>query len=64
MSHDRSPSHCAWADFYYFSANDKENDRFGYDSLVSPRALREIYLMPFMLAQKHAKPWAYMTSYA
>ncbi|TFK20101.1 glycoside hydrolase family 3 protein [Coprinopsis marcescibilis] len=45
------------------SANDKENDRFGYDSIVSPRALREIYLMPFMLAQKLAQPWAYMTSY-
>ncbi|KAH6899145.1 beta-glucosidase [Coprinopsis sp. MPI-PUGE-AT-0042] len=47
----------------HFTANDKENDRFGYDSIVSPRALREIYLMPFMLAQKHAQPWAYMTAY-
>ncbi|KAJ3505186.1 hypothetical protein NMY22_g17672 [Coprinellus aureogranulatus] len=45
------------------SANDKENERFGYDSIVSPRALREIYLMPFMLAQKYANPWAYMTAY-
>ena len=36
----------------------------GYDSVLSPRALREIYLMPFMLAQKYAKPWSFMTAYA
>ena len=35
-----------------------------YDVLVSPRALREIYLMPFMLAEKFAKPWSFMTAYA
>ena len=34
----------------------------GYDSQVSPRALREIYLMPFMLAEKYAKPWSFMTA--
>jgi hypothetical protein len=34
-----------------------------YDSIISPRALREIYLMPFMLAEKYAKPWSYMTAY-
>lgn len=42
--------------------NDKENDRMGYDTILSERALREIYLMPFMLAQKYAKPWSIMTS--
>ncbi|KAF8555424.1 glycoside hydrolase family 3 protein [Imleria badia] len=47
----------------HFVCNDKENDRKGYDSILSERALREIYLMPFMLAQKHAKPWCFMTSY-
>ncbi|KDR82279.1 hypothetical protein GALMADRAFT_264459 [Galerina marginata CBS 339.88] len=47
----------------HFVANDKENDRMAYDSILSQRALREIYLMPFMLAQKYAKPWAYMTAY-
>jgi beta-glucosidase-like glycosyl hydrolase len=36
----------------------------GYDSVLSPRALREIYLMPFMLAQKYAQPWSIMTAYA
>ena len=45
----------------HFAGNDKENDRFAYDSIMTPRALREIYLMPFMLAEKHAQPWAYMT---
>lgn len=33
-----------------------------YDSIMSDRALREVYLMPFMLAQKHASPWSYMTA--
>ncbi|KAF8437627.1 glycoside hydrolase family 3 protein [Boletus edulis BED1] len=47
----------------HFVCNDKENDRMGYDSILSERALREIYLMPFMLAQKHAKPWCFMTAY-
>ncbi len=47
----------------HFCANDKEDDRFGSDSIVSDRALREVYLMPFMLAQKYAKPWSFMTAY-
>jgi beta-glucosidase len=45
------------------SANDKEDGRMEYDSVLSSRALREIYLMPFMLAQKYAQPWAIMTAY-
>jgi beta-glucosidase len=44
------------------SGNDKENDRMAYDSIMTERALREIYLMPFMLAQKHSKPWSFMTA--
>ncbi|KZT33940.1 beta-glucosidase [Sistotremastrum suecicum HHB10207 ss-3] len=47
----------------HFVGNDMENDRMAYDSIISPRALREIYLMPFMIAQKYASPWAYMTAY-
>ena len=46
----------------HYTGNDKENDRFGYNSVITPRALREIYLMPFMLAEKYAKPWAFMTA--
>ncbi|CAL1703114.1 unnamed protein product [Somion occarium] len=47
----------------HFVGNDKENDRMGSDSVVSERALREVYLMPFMLAQKYAQPWSFMTAY-
>ncbi|KAJ3812083.1 beta-glucosidase [Lentinula aff. lateritia] len=47
----------------HFVGNDKENDRMAYDSIMSDRALREIYLMPFMLAQKYARPWSFMTAY-
>ncbi|KAI0669358.1 beta-glucosidase [Trametes maxima] len=47
----------------HFFGNDKENDRFGYDSVMSERAIREIYAMPFMLAEKYAKPWSFMTAY-
>lgn len=46
----------------HFATNDKENDRMAYDSILSERALREIYLMPFMISEKYAKPWAYMTA--
>ncbi|KIJ69540.1 glycoside hydrolase family 3 protein [Hydnomerulius pinastri MD-312] len=47
----------------HFVANDQESERTAADSIVSDRALREIYLYPFMLAQRDAKPWAFMTSY-
>ncbi|EIN08123.1 hypothetical protein PUNSTDRAFT_154781 [Punctularia strigosozonata HHB-11173 SS5] len=47
----------------HFVANDQEHERTAADSVVSERALREIYLYPFMLAQIHAKPWAFMTAY-
>ncbi|KAJ7843119.1 beta-glucosidase [Mycena olivaceomarginata] len=47
----------------HFVGNDKENDRMAYDSIMSERALREVYLMPFMLAQRLAQPWSYMTAY-
>ncbi|KAI0811117.1 putative beta-glucosidase from glycoside hydrolase family GH3 [Irpex lacteus] len=47
----------------HFVGNDQEHERTAADSIISDRALREIYLYPFMLAQKLASPWAYMTSY-
>ncbi|KAJ3558052.1 hypothetical protein NM688_g1141 [Phlebia brevispora] len=47
----------------HFVVNDQEHERTAANSDVSDRALREIYLYPFMLAQKSAKPWAFMTSY-
>jgi beta-glucosidase len=47
----------------HFVANDQEHERMGSDSVVEQRALRDIYLRAFQIAQKHSKPWAYMTSY-
>lgn len=43
--------------------NDKEDFRMTMNVDVSERALREIYLMPFMLTQKYADPEMYMTAY-
>ncbi|KAF9647277.1 hypothetical protein BDM02DRAFT_3156218 [Thelephora ganbajun] len=48
---------------FFYGANDKEDERYSYDSIASDHALREIYTMPFMLAQKYAQPWAIMTAY-
>ncbi|EIW60730.1 glycoside hydrolase family 3 protein [Trametes versicolor FP-101664 SS1] len=47
----------------HFVGNDQEHERTAAESVMSDRALREIYLYPFMLAQKKARPWAFMTSY-
>lgn len=47
----------------HFIANDQEHERMGQDSIIAPRALREIYLRPFQIAQARASPWSYMTSY-
>lgn len=43
--------------------NDKENERFGSDSVVSERAMREIYLTPFQIALKEGNPRTIMTAY-
>lgn len=43
--------------------NDQEHERIAVSALVTERALREIYLLPFQLAIKGAKPGALMTSY-
>ncbi|BGP37406.1 hypothetical protein JCM10450v2_001316 [Rhodotorula kratochvilovae] len=47
----------------HFVTNDQEFERFSADSVVSQRALREIYLEPFRLAVKHSNPKSFMTSY-
>ncbi|KAF9002039.1 glycoside hydrolase family 3 protein [Cyathus striatus] len=47
----------------HFVGNDQEHERTAADSVMSDRALREIYLYPFMLAERLARPMAYMTSY-
>ncbi|RMY04339.1 hypothetical protein D0868_06993 [Hortaea werneckii] len=47
----------------HFVANDLEDKRMASDSVVPPRALREIYLKPFQIAERDAKPGSYMTAY-
>jgi beta-glucosidase len=47
----------------HFVCNDLEHRRMASNSILSERALREVYLMPFQIAMRDAKPWAFMTSY-
>lgn len=47
----------------HFVCNDQEDQRMAVDSIVTERALREIYLMPFQIAQAASDPWCYMTAY-
>jgi beta-glucosidase len=47
----------------HFAANEQETDRLTVDTIVSERALREIYLKPFEYAIKEGKPGAVMTAY-
>lgn len=43
--------------------NDQEHARVAVNAIVTERALREIYLLPFQLALGQANPGALMTSY-
>lgn len=47
----------------HFVCNDQEYQRNSMSSKVEERPLREIYLEPFRLAMRHAKPWAVMSGY-
>ena len=47
----------------HFVCNDQEEHRRGLETIVTDRALREIYLKPFQLALAQSNPHAIMTAY-
>lgn len=47
----------------HFVCNDQEHERMAVDTIVTPRALREIYLLPFQQALRICSTKCFMTAY-
>lgn len=47
----------------HYVANNSETNRRTSNTVITPRALREIYMRGFQYTIQRAQPWAVMSSY-